>query len=97
MELTLPDSSVPEGAPLSWRLQEAVHRIDDSDGFTTQVRATGPARPEAREEPAVESKVTFSPIAYRDPNRDYARLVEGPSRDLERAAELARTQSGSSE
>ena len=90
VNLTLPEAVVPEGAPLSWRLQEVVHRVNDSDGFQTEFRATVPsrpaarpaARPEAHESLALKSKVTFSEVVYTDPNLAYARLVEHPARQL---------------
>ena len=74
VELDVPRAALPAGAPLRWRLTEVVHRVDEG-GFRTSFRGTVPERPPDRPEPPVESKVTYSPVRYRDPNRDYERLV----------------------
>lgn len=74
--LDLPSGAVPEGAPTRWRVLDAVHRVDDDTGFTTAIRATVPERPAERPQPPAVSKVTYSNVRYRDPDRDYRRLVD---------------------
>ena len=78
VQFGIPAAAVPEGIPLTWRILEALHRWDADDGFTTAIRCTTPSRPTDRPPPPTVSKVSYSRARYIDPNRDYARLVEGP-------------------
>ena len=75
VQFEIPAAAVPDGVPLTWRILEAVHRVDD-DGFTSAIRCTVPSRPAGRPVPPAVSKVTYSRARYIDPNLAYRRLVE---------------------
>ncbi len=76
VQFEIPAATVPDGVPLTWRILEAVHRVDGDEGFTTAIRCTVPSRPADRPEPPAVSKVSYSRARYIDPNLAYRRLVE---------------------
>ena len=71
VQFEIPAATVPDGVPLTWRILEAVHRVDGDEGFTTAIRCTVPSRPADRPEPSAVSKVSFSRARSIDPNLAY--------------------------